>query len=168
MSTGLVFSITLAYLLPLAFIAWLLSEHTQYPRRLLIGVLTLLPLFYVGHYLLLNALQGWPSEVDVPERFDLLAYKVAEPDIKRGDAGEILLWLRGSEQKRPRVHSLPYSKVLHQKLVAAEERQAAGHTQQGHRTTPSTSQEASKTGNQDVITFEDAPKAVVPQKPTTR
>ena len=167
MSTGLALLTALAYLPPLALIAWLLSEYSRYPRWLLIGALSILPLFYVGHYLLIDALQGWPSRGDVPEQFDLLAYEVTEPDITHGDAGEILLWLRGNEEKRPRVHSLPYSKALHQKLVAAEERQAEGHAQQGHRTTSSPSQDVAKADNQDVITFEDAPKTILPQKPTT-
>ena len=167
MSTGLALLSTLLYLLPLALIAWLLSERTRYPRWLLVGVLVSLPVFYIGHYLLIGALQGWPSTAGIPARFDLIAHEVTEPDIKAGKPGEILLWLRGSDETRPRIHSLPYDKTLHGKLVAAEERQVQGHTQQGHRRTTRPSEGGPGTHGDDIIDFEDAPRATLPDKPAT-
>ena len=169
MSTGLVLLIALAYLVPLALIAWLLSECTKQPRWIISGMLILLPVFYIGHYLSLDKLQGWPSKAQVPETFDLLSHEVTEPNIKTGDPGEILLWLRGSGQQRPRVHALPYSKALHKQLVDAEERQSQGHEQQGHRRSASRSiqGDSNTIDREEVIEFEDTPRITLPEKPTT-
>lgn len=123
--------ISLAYVVPLAVIGMLLAAGRPQPRWLLGIVLAALPLFYTGHYLVLQSLPGWPSDASPPDTFELVGFSVIEP---ANDAqGEILVWLRTDETTTPRVHRLDYARALHDELVAAGQRQAMGQVQIGTR-----------------------------------
>lgn len=157
--------ITLIYLAPLALLALMLSGRGQrHPVWLMTLILVLLPVFYIGHYLMLQELKGRPSSAELPERFRLLAFDITEPDPNTAEPGRILLWIDGIGERDPRVHELPYGKQLHQTLVAARERQAQGHQQIGNKP----SQGATPTGavrqNEQIIRFEDATSKPLPAK----
>lgn len=131
MSATVLFSLTLLYLFPLVLLGLVLTAPRQHPRWLITLVLAALPVFYIGHYEALKAIQGWPSEAALPAEFRLLAFEITEPDRGADHRGEILLWVRDVSGGPARVHRLPYAKALHQALVDAGREQAAGHPQRG-------------------------------------
>jgi hypothetical protein len=159
--------VTLVYLLPVALLALLLVREKWRPRWLMVSVLAALPLFYIAHYHLMGALQGWPSDATLPEEFQLLAFRIAEPDPQNADRGQILIWAMADGQPQPRVYRLAYGKGLHQSLVRAGQRQAEGRPQVG-RQRPA--QAAARPGQQGErapqIVFDDEQPATLPAKPT--
>jgi hypothetical protein len=133
MNGAMMLGLTLLYALPLALLALLLTAERRRPRWLMTVVLGALPLFYAGHYQVLQALQGWPSDAPVPEEFRLLAFEISEPDPAGDHDGEILLWLRATDGQPPRAHRLAYNKGLHENLITAGRLQAEGSPQIGRR-----------------------------------
>ena len=167
MSTVQTVAMTLGYLLPAALIALLLTAQVRrHPRWLLSTVMLALPVFYIGHYLLLLQLQGWPSTAPLPERFQLLGFDIREPRPQEQDNGRILLWVKATDHEQPRVHALAYRKALHQELVAAGKRQEQGRPQFGtrNRHTPTTASDPSDSAPGD-IRFSDAETRALPAKP---
>ncbi|MCW9079352.1 MAG: hypothetical protein OQK74_09275, partial [Gammaproteobacteria bacterium] len=109
MSTIQMVAMTLVYLLPVALVTLLLTTLGRgHPRWLLTAVLLAVPVFYVGHYLLLQQLPGWPSHAALPQQFRLLGFDIIEPDTKAGQSGRILLWVNAADSYQPRVHRLAY------------------------------------------------------------
>ncbi|MCP5441299.1 MAG: hypothetical protein H6958_11905 [Chromatiaceae bacterium] len=51
------------------------------------ALLIALPLFYIGHFQMIQAIRGWPSDAALPEQFQLLGFRISEPDTRRGDDG---------------------------------------------------------------------------------
>ena len=167
MSTVQTIAVTLGYLLPVALIALLLTAQVRrHPRWLLSTVLLALPVFYVGHYLLLQQLQGWPSTAPLPEHFRLLGFDIREPRPSKQDSGRILLWVKAADHEQPRVHVLAYRKTLHQELVAAGRRQEQGRPQFGTRSgrAATTASNAGDRAPED-IRFSDAQTRALPAKP---
>ena len=157
--------ITLIYLAPLALLALMLSGRGQrHPVWLLTVILVLLPVFYIGHYLMLQELKGRPSSAELPERFRLLAFDITEPDPNTAEPGRILIWIDGIGERDPRVHELPYRKQLHQTLVAARERQVQGHQQIGNKPPQGATPTGAVRQNEQIIRFEDATSKPLPAK----
>jgi hypothetical protein len=156
------FLLTLAYLIPVALLALSFGTQGKRPRWLIAVILTALPVFYIAHYVSVGAIQGWPSNAPLPEQFQLLAFRIEEPDPADDGAGEILLWAQEYGLDEPRVHRLSYNKELHQKLVAAGRRQAEGARQVG----TFRSDEAAGTTADDrtAIRFHDEQRAGLPSK----
>lgn len=155
---------SLLYAAPLALLALLLISPARRPRWVLAAALTALPVFYIGHYELAEALQGWPSDAAVPDDFRMLAFDVREPDPQRDSGGEILLWLRSTPDATPRVHRLPYSKGLHEKLVAANQLQAGGSPQIGTRGARTEAAGGDMAAPRDLIEFRPEPRPTLPAK----
>jgi len=167
MNAVMTVAMTLVYLLPVALVALLLTaQHRRHARWLLTTVLLALPLFYVGHYFLLQQMQGWPSTAPVPQQFQLLAFDITEPDPNMDRAGQILLWIDAGHGNQPRVHRLAYHKDLHQELAAAGKRQAKGRPQIGVRSAQTVSAAAGpNTVTQEIIRFRDKAGRSLPSKP---
>lgn len=156
--------LVLAYVLPVALLALLLTRAQARPRRLLVGVLIMLPLFYTGHFLLLQAVQGWPSHARLPERFRLLAFDISEPDPKHRRAGEILLWVLAEGMTEPRAHRLDYDKAMHQALVDAGRRQAQGRPQIGVRRDTGRTNPSLAEARRPRFEFQDEEPVALPEK----
>ena len=101
MNVGTQLGLVLAYLLPTVLVAWLLTKILNKHRRTAVVILTMLPLFYIGHYLLLEQLQGWPSTSRLPDSFRLIAYEALEPDKRTRDPGRILVWVQADDSTIP-------------------------------------------------------------------
>lgn len=158
--------VTLVYLLPVALLALLLVRETRCPRWLLVSVLAALPLFYIAHYHLMGALQGWPSDAALPERFQLLAFRISEPDAQNSDHGQILIWAMTEGQPQPRVYRLAYGKDLHQSLIKAGQRQAEGRPQVGRQRPAQAAAPPSQQGERaPQIVFDDEQPPTLPAKP---
>jgi len=155
-------SLTMAYLIPIALLALSFGTQRSRPRRLIVVILIALPLFYIAHYVSVGAIQGWPSDAPLPDQFQLLAFRIEEPDPGDDSAGEILLWAQQSGLQKPRVHRLTYNKELHEELVAAGRRQAEGTPQVGTR---SSDKAAGTPGDaRTAIRFRDQQRAGLPSK----
>ena len=157
--------LALLYVVPVAVVAGLLSTHSRRPRWLVSTLLIALPVFYIGHFQMIQAIRGWPSEAELPEQFQLLAFRISEPETGRGDEGEILLWIQGLADPRPRVHRLAYQKSLHIALTQAGQRQAAGIRQIGSRHLQGSASAADPSRDRAGIDFRDEPKSTLPAKP---
>ena len=117
-----------AYVLPLAILFWLWIGNAS--RRLKIFATLLLPLFYLLQWTGLEDLRGWPSKGELPDKFQLLAADVLDPELNDG-VGKIHLWVRVKNGESPRVYQLPYSKSLHQQIHTARQKIADGKIQIG-------------------------------------
>lgn len=91
--------------------------------------------FYVVVYFSLPALMGWPTNDDLPKRFNLIATYVQEPDKKTGDSGQIFLWVtdlnKESGKRKPRAYRVPFENDLHAKVVEAGTKVRKGLPQLG-------------------------------------
>jgi hypothetical protein len=83
----------------------------------------------------LPTMLGWPSEDEIPAKFEVFWIKVTNPSLTKGAEGSILVWLedlgkQGDEydsiwslyrpgNDEPRVHRLPYSEQLHKQANQA-------------------------------------------------
>lgn len=158
----------LAYVLPLALVALLLGRDRRPPHWLIIVVLLTLPVFYVTHYTMLQALQGWPADTPPPATFRLLGFDIREPDTANQRPGEILIWAQAADAESPRVHRLPYSRELHDRLNGAAQRQAQGRTQAGRRVSPQASDSPKTTQGDGVsLEFRDEKPLSLPAKGTS-
>lgn len=166
MNVGTQLGLVLAYLLPTALVAWLLTEVLNRQRRTAIVLLLMLPLFYIGHYLLLGQLQGWPSTSRLPDSFRLIAYEASEPDQRTGDRGRILMWLQADDSPMPRVHMVEYDPELHRRLGEAAEQKSAGKPQRGElRPTEDAESTTSEVGNEaSRLFFRDDSRRLLPPK----
>lgn len=158
-------AVTLIYLVPLALLALLLSGRGQrQPVWLLTLILIALPIFYIGNYLMLQELRGWPSSAELPDRFRLLAFDITEPDQKAAEPGRILLWIELVGERDSRVYAQPYRKQLHEALVAAGKRQEQGRQQIGSKTPAEGTSSATGGQGEQIIRFEDAISKPLPAK----
>ena len=158
-------AITLIYVVPLALLALLLGGRGQrHPVWLLTLILLALPIFYIGHYLMVQELKGWPSGAELPDRFRLLAFDIIEPDPCAADPGRILFWVEVAGEREPRVYTRPYRKQLHEDLVAAGKRQQQGRQQIGSMTPQGRTSSATGAQDEQIIRFEDATSKPLPAK----
>lgn len=128
---GPVICLTVAYaFLGLMLLSLHLKSAWSWPVKA-IAIITAVPLFFVT-FASLQALLGWPSPSDLPERFQLHAALVDEPSTSHDRAGAIFLWLTPSNEtmtevvapeteRLPRAFALPYSRDLHERVEAMRE-----------------------------------------------
>ncbi len=156
-------TLSAAYVLPIALLGILLATERRARRWVPILVLAALPIFYTGHYFLLQAIQGWPVDSAPPVEFDLLGFDIREP--AAGARGEILIWIRSAAQTSPRAHRLPYSRELHQSLNRAGQRLAEGTPQMGRHDRPTgDNQRAGTTDHGGMLSFYDQKPRRLPAK----
>ena len=79
---------------------------------------------------------GWPTEAAPPERFQLYAALVREPDRPNRSDGAIYLWLvpgaaDGQSDPPPRAYALPSSRALHEQVARAQARMKEGQPVDG-------------------------------------
>lgn len=112
------------------------------------------------------AVQGWPTDRDLPDNFYLHAVNVAEPD-------SIYLWgtefTQGLGQTVPRAYRLPYSPALHDKVDKATRKLRKGLPVVGQITSIPGTHEDMTTLEQTQVTdsniiFIDAPQNLIPGK----
>ncbi len=152
----------LAYLLPVLLAAVLLLR-CRLPQWTRVLLLLALPLFYIGHYLGLKTLPGWPSADPLPTRFELLGERIQTPDAAAGTGGYIELWVLPQDAKVSRLFRLPYSRVMHERLRKARQQRAEGKRQQGVREAGATPGEGSPQPGSE-WRFRDLPRRSLPPK----
>ena len=156
-------TLSVMYVVPLALLG-LLATTVRWSRRwLAVLVLVALPVFYTGHYFLLQAIQGWPVDRPPPDEFNLLGFDVREP--AQDSAGEILIWIHSDGQPSPRAHRLPYSRELHQAIRAAGQRLSEGTPQTGRRGVAAENDDPASAGARgSTLSFHDEPPRQLPAK----
>ena len=80
----------------------------------------------VGSYFSIIGLLGWPTGATMPERFSLLATRIVEPGIVRGDSGHIYLWVEEIDENQvvvsqPRAYEVPFLVDLAFEVEKAQE-----------------------------------------------
>ena len=115
----------------------------------------------------LPLLSGWPSRGLTPERFNLVALEVQEPDKSGANKGVIYLWVTrlasNTAEVVPRAFELPYSAELQLKLNAASTKLRKRMPQLGE-TVPG---KASTTGHGPAnidLNFYDMPDPLFPER----
>lgn len=79
----------------------------------------------VGSYFAITGLLGWPASGTMPERFNLVATRIIEPDMLRGTEGRIYLWIEEVDADQviitpPRAFEVPYEVDLSIQVAEAQ------------------------------------------------
>jgi len=166
---GLVTAFVLVALLLL--VVCLYARISWHIKAALVGVVSA---FYLVTYYSIPPLLGWPTDAELPQRFNLVALFVQEPDKATGDTGEIFLWLtdleRGPGRDEPRAYRVPFSADLHAKVAEAGTKMRKGLPQLGELVDENLGPNArptdeSRGGQQSIaIEFFDLPDPLFPEK----
>jgi hypothetical protein len=134
MDTLAITGIIISYLI----IALLLISFIVYSKRSLkIKVVSCIitAIFFQVSFMSYPPLLGWATSENLPVRFRLISAHVKQPDKLSGDEGTIYLWLTKLDDltsvQTPRSHKLPYSNVLHEKVINANAKLDKGIAQLG-------------------------------------
>ncbi|GGF23776.1 hypothetical protein GCM10011321_13870 [Youhaiella tibetensis] len=95
------------------------------------GAIVVTAVAFVGSYLAITGLVGWPTTSPMPDRFQLLSTNVKEPDRKTGAAGAVYMWVQEINEDHlpvapPRAYEIPYTTSLAEDIQAAQEHINAG------------------------------------------
>ena len=86
---------------------------------------------FIGTYIAITGLVGWPSAEAIPDRFSLLAARIVEPDKASGAPGHLYMWVEEIDEdnlpiSQPRNHEVVYTVALANALYAAQQKLADG------------------------------------------
>ena len=114
---------------------------TRWSTAFKISLILLTACLYVGTYLGLREMQGWPTTDPMPDaaRFRLLWAKIEEPDKSSGSEGRIYLWIQKLDVAdrlvgQPRAYSLPFRPDLAEEVEAAINKVGEGALLNGRMT----------------------------------
>ncbi|HTT07765.1 MAG TPA: hypothetical protein VMH34_03125 [Gammaproteobacteria bacterium] len=107
----------------LAVLALNLVLNSNWPWLVKLPGVALVGVFYWITAHSIGPLMGWATTYALPERFNLLAVQVHEPDKATSSKGSIYLWVtdlqHGRGQYLPRAYVLPFTPELHVKVTDA-------------------------------------------------
>jgi len=149
------------YILPLALLGYWINA-CKIRQSIKVVLIVLLPLLYLLNFYVFKQLLGWSTPYDLPDDFDLIAYKIAEPRQGSGESGAIYLWLESASQLEPRGYEVPYSRDLHKKLIQVSESQKQGRKIEG--TSRSKGSRISNFNSGRELSFEEKKKKSLPEK----
>ncbi len=157
-----------------ALLLLLLNLYTPWSWRVKATLIAVVSLFYAVSYFSLPPLLGWPTDAELPKRFNLAAIYVQEPDKSSGREGEIFLWAtdmaEGPRGAEPRAYRVPFSGELHARVVEAGNKMRKGLPQLGEVREEQVGPHAKPTdetqgGQKSVaIEFFDLPDPLFPEK----
>jgi len=128
------FGIPLAFVIFSAMALWIIIGSKGH-WLLKMAFITIAYYFSLCLWNSLGDLQGWPTHKDLPDKFEVKWIGVKEPNRKTKDKGAIYVWIRDinpektvSEsyylkfhykelEEEPRLHKLPYSRMLHEQAM---------------------------------------------------
>jgi hypothetical protein len=129
--------------------------------------------FFLVSIMSFPPLFGWATSENLPVRFRLISAYVQQPDKLSGDEGTIYIWLTKLDDlttvQVPRNHKLPYSNVLHEKIINANAKLDKGIAQLGEFEDKQDFAMIGKDGsnielNSNQIQFYDLPDPLFPDK----
>jgi hypothetical protein len=117
-----------------AFVAALLLNvwiATRWSTAFKITMLVLVSVLYIGSYMGMREVQGWPTQDEIPASFRLIWAKIDEPDKDAGTDGQIYLWVQDIDitqriTSEPRAYKLPYELALAEEVAQAMQQTEAG------------------------------------------
>lgn len=91
-----------------------------------LGAIVLTTGAFIGTYMAITGLVGWPSPQPMPSRFSLLSTRIIEPDKANGAPGRLYMWVEEIDQdnlpiSQPRNHEVAYTAELAEKLNGAQQ-----------------------------------------------
>jgi hypothetical protein len=162
-----------AYVIVALLLLWL-NLYTRWSWRIKAALVVIVSAFYYVTYVSLPPLMGWPTDADLPKRFNLVAIYVLEPDKTSGSEGEIFLWATdlesGSHRQPPRAYRVPFNGELHARVVEAGNKMRKGLPQLGEVSEEqiganATPKDESRSGQKSIaIEFFDLPDPLFPEK----
>ena len=160
-----------AYIL-LAALLLSVNLYSKWSWQLKTITIIITSVFYIISYVSFPPLLGWPTNQKLPAHFRLLATEVHQPDKLTGEEGSVFLWLKEVEDITtlvlPRAYVLPYSSLLHEKIINVQSKIDRGIPQLGEYEEDSMRQEvinSSETGQKSLdIQFYDLPDPLFPEK----
>jgi hypothetical protein len=109
--------------LVLAVLTLNLVLNSNWPWLIKLPCVALVGVFYWTTAHSIGPLMGWATSYPLPERFNLMAMQVQEPDKATSSKGSIYLWVtdmqHGRGQYLPRAYVLPFTPELHAKVTDA-------------------------------------------------
>jgi len=162
-----------AYVL-VALLLTTLHLYTRWSWKVKAALIVTVSTFYLVTYLSLPPLLGWPADETLPERFNLIAAHVQEPDKVTGAEGKIFLWAtdmaRSLREGEPRAYEVPFTRELHAKVMEARNKTRKGQAQLGEISEDPIGpdgrpQDGFRSGQRSVaIEFFDLPDPLFPEK----
>jgi len=125
---------------------------------------------YVGTYLGLKQLQGWPVSEELPDRFRLHWAMINEPDKAQHAQGAIYLWIQPSAPNgklidEPRAYHLPYELKMAEKVQDALRQIDEGQTVEGQVTRSQLAVETQESAAENNLKLnQDPANAAVPEQ----
>ncbi len=125
-----ILGVTIAYVL-IAILLLSLNLTSRWRWWIKGGAIVVTTLFFIGTYVAMTAVLGWPAYTSYPPRFSLLHTKVIEPDKFTGVTGQIFVWVEELDEnniprEKPRAFQLPYSDALAEQLRGAQNKLDSG------------------------------------------
>lgn len=137
------FGIPLAFIIIAALTLWVVigSRGWWWLKAI---VVALAVLFSISLWQSLKTLEGWPTEEQLPAKFEIKWITVEEPNKKTGDKGSIYIWAKNlqpkikklenglpilhkkGEKNEPRLHVLPYNRAMHKQAGNIQKQIAKG------------------------------------------
>jgi hypothetical protein len=95
------------------------------------GAIVITSGLFVGTYMAIDAMIGWPSTDRLPDRASFLASRIVEPDKFTGDPGVIFVWLQRIDEKNlpvgePRSYKIAYDRAIAKDVVEAQRLRGQG------------------------------------------
>jgi hypothetical protein len=150
-----------------------INLYSNWSWKVKAGTIILTSIFYIVTYLSFPPLLGWPTSETLPERFQLIAAHVQQPNKITGDDGSVYLWVSRIENlaspSPPRAHRLEYSNELHEMVIKANSNLNKGIAQLGEAEDQENIidnvRDAPRSGQKSVkIQFYDLPDPMFPDK----
>lgn len=161
-----------AYIL-IGLILLSINLYSNWSWKIKAGTIIVTSFFYIVTYFSYPQLLGWPTSENPPERFQLIASHVQQPDKVTGEEGYVYLWLTKiddlSSSKPPRAYRLQYSNSLHELVINAASKLDKGIPQLGEfkdkKSMVDELREAPRSGQESIeIEFYDLPDPLFPDK----
>jgi len=112
-----------------------INLYSNWSWKVKAGTIILTSVFYIITYLSYPHLLGWPTSETLPERFQVIAAHVKQPNKITGEGGAVYLWVAQIDNlaspSPPRAHRLEYSNELHEMVIKANSKLNKGIAQLG-------------------------------------
>lgn len=144
-------------------LAWLLKA----------GLIVIAVVFYWFSYNGWKETQGWPSQVELPQKFLLHYAVIEEPNEETGEKGKIYIWLtdllNDELAEKPRAYELPYDQAAHSAVEDALKKTRNGQPQLGQpaprKAKPSDPKQKNALGQKTTeLKFSNVPAPALPEK----
>jgi len=99
-----------------------LGLYSRWSLRVKIAGITLVTVAYLLVYFSLPRMLGWPTDRQVPRRFNLYGVYIQDPDRTTGEAGSVFFWagdLAPGADPRPRAFRMPFKAAFKSVLQEA-------------------------------------------------